>query len=70
MIIRCEQCENLHLVADNLSTFFYSSIEWFEDEKVNIEELMKRGGDTVRKMVTNQEVMEFMDEANKLNEGN
>ncbi len=32
VLIRCEGCDNLHLIADNLG--------WFRDEKVNIEQLM------------------------------
>ena len=34
MLIRCEGCENNHLIADNLG--------WFEDQPVNIEQLMQR----------------------------
>ena len=29
MVFRCGNCENLHLIADNLG--------WFEDEPVNVE---------------------------------
>lgn len=33
VLIRCEGCDNLHLIADNLG--------WFRDEKVNIEDIMR-----------------------------
>lgn len=36
VLIRCEGCDNLHLIADNLG--------WFRDEKVNIEDLMREKG--------------------------
>jgi protein import protein ZIM17 len=42
VIIRCDGCKNLHLIADNLG--------WFEDGNVNIEDLMKRKGEEVRKI--------------------
>jgi len=51
VLIRCEGCENLHLIADNLG--------WFRDENVNIEQLMKEGGKKVYRYVTN-ECMEFI----------
>ena len=51
MLIRCEGCDNLHLIADNLG--------WFRDENVNIEQLMKEGGKKVYRYVTN-ECMEFI----------
>eukprot|EP00826_Nyctotherus_ovalis_P065394 TRINITY_DN9613_c0_g1_i2.p2 TRINITY_DN9613_c0_g1~~TRINITY_DN9613_c0_g1_i2.p2 ORF type:complete len:109 (-),score=7.60 TRINITY_DN9613_c0_g1_i2:90-416(-) len=41
-------------------------IEWFEDKEVNIEELQKRQGDSVKRVATNEEVFEFMKEANEL----
>ena len=36
VLIRCEGCDNLHLIADNLG--------WFRDENVNIEDIMKEKG--------------------------
>ena len=37
VIIKCQNCEENHLIADNLG--------WFRDEKVNIESLAKETGD-------------------------
>lgn len=42
VIIRCDGCQNLHLIADNLG--------WFEDTSVNIEDLMRRKGEEIRKI--------------------
>ena len=52
VLLRCENCDSLHLIADNLG--------WFRDESVNIEDLMREKGETV---VTNlnQESLEFME---------
>ena len=50
-MIRCEGCDNLHLIADNLG--------WFKDEKTNIEDIMKEKGGKIYKMITN-ESMEFL----------
>ena len=35
--VRCEGCDKLHLIADNLG--------WFEDSTTNIETLMKDKGE-------------------------
>ena len=51
VLIRCEGCDNLHLIADNLG--------WFRDEGVNIEQLMKEKGKKVYRYVT-KETMEFI----------
>ncbi len=51
VLIRCEGCDNLHLIADNLG--------WFRDEGVNIEQLMKEKGKKVYRFVT-KETMEFI----------
>lgn len=44
VLLRCEKCDNLHLIADNLG--------WFEDEKTNIEQLMKEKGESVHTNLT------------------
>ena len=36
VLIRCEGCDKLHLIADNLG--------WFRDEKVNIEDIAREKG--------------------------
>ena len=50
-MIRCEGCDSLHLIADNLG--------WFSDEKSNIETIMKEKGSEVRKFLTD-ESLEFL----------
>ena len=44
VLIRCESCDSLHLIADNLG--------WFEDKSVNIEEIMRRQGGNVHTNIT------------------
>ena len=39
VLLRCEGCDKLHLIADNLG--------WFRDESVNIEQIMAEKGETV-----------------------
>lgn len=39
VLLRCEGCDNLHLIADNLG--------WFRDNKVNIQLLMEEKGEQV-----------------------
>ncbi len=48
VLIRCESCDSLHLIADNLG--------WFEDNPVNVEDLMKRKGESVVTIKNNPEV--------------
>lgn len=50
VLIRCEGCDNLHLIADNLG--------WFKDEKTNIEDIIKAKGQQIFKFISN-ESMEF-----------
>ena len=42
VLIQCDCCKVLHLIADNLG--------WFEDKSVNIEDLMKRKGEEIKKI--------------------
>lgn len=42
VIVRCEGCQNLHLIADNL--------KWFEDEPLNIETIAKRSNQPLLKI--------------------
>ena len=41
VLIRCEGCDSLHLIADNLG--------WFRDESVNVEQLLAEKGDRISK---------------------
>lgn len=54
VIIRCDGCDSLHLVADNLG--------WFRDKPVNIEDLMKEKQDNVKRVESHEEVLEFIKE--------
>lgn len=45
VLVRCDECKNLHLIADNLG--------WFCDEKVNVEDLLKEKGETVTRIDAN-----------------
>jgi len=51
VLIRCDGCDNLHLIADNLG--------WFRDEQVNIEQLMKEQGKKVYRFLS-KETLEFI----------
>ncbi len=51
VLIRCEGCDNLHLIADNLG--------WFREEKINIEDIMQEKGKKVFKFVS-KETLEFV----------
>jgi protein import protein ZIM17 len=51
VMIRCQSCENFHLIADNL--------KWFKDEKTNIEDIMRDKGSEVHKFF-NQQAVEFI----------
>jgi protein import protein ZIM17 len=55
VLVRCEGCDNLHLVADNLG--------WFRDSKTTIEDIMAEKGEGVDKLGTDQAVLEFVEAA-------
>lgn len=59
VLLRCEGCDSLHLIADNLG--------WFRDQKVNIEDIMREKGEKVS-VSTNitDDSIEFIDEVKKL----
>jgi protein import protein ZIM17 len=42
VLIRCEGCEGVHLIADNLG--------WFDDTSINVEDIIKRKGEEYRKL--------------------
>ena len=46
VLLRCEGCDSLHLVADNLG--------WFKDSKTNIEDIMREKGESVNTNLTDQ----------------
>lgn len=48
VMIRCEGCDKIHLIADNLC--------WFEDKPVNVEEFMKRNNKKMIKVSENAEI--------------
>ena len=41
VLIRCDTCRSIHLIADNLG--------WFSDEKVNVESILAAKGISIRK---------------------
>ena len=52
VIVRCEGCENLHLIADNL--------KWFEEEGVNVEDLVRRENNEVVRIEAKGEMKEYL----------
>ena len=42
VLIKCEGCEGVHLIADNLG--------WFEDTSINIEEIITSKGEEYKKL--------------------
>ncbi|SAM01725.1 hypothetical protein [Absidia glauca] len=47
VLIQCPDCKNRHLIADNLG--------WFQDEKTNVEDLVKEKGEAIRKVVVDEQ---------------
>ena len=62
VLLRCEGCNNLHLVADNLGWFEEDGV--YKGKNLNIEEIMRQKGESVTKFV-NEQGMEFLDEEAK-----
>jgi len=52
VLIRCDGCENLHLVADNLG--------WFRDSSTTVEDLMQEKGQEIQRIDSHEEVLEFI----------
>lgn len=50
VLVRCEGCNNLHLIADNLGWFEADGV--FKGRKVNIETLLKEKGEKVHKFIS------------------
>ncbi|CAD8058096.1 unnamed protein product [Paramecium sonneborni] len=46
VLIRCDQCDNIHLIADNLG--------WFQDEKWNVEIHAQEQGQQLNKIIDPQ----------------
>lgn len=51
VIVKCECCANHHLIADNL--------KWFENDSVNIEDLVKRNNESIIKVNADGEMKEY-----------
>ena len=58
VLIRCDGCDKLHLIADNLG--------WFRDEKVNIEDLARETGQQFLKIEDNPELLAVLGQKVKL----
>ena len=52
VLVRCEGCDKIHLMADNLG--------WFEDKPVNVEELMRRKNKPMLKVTNNVEIANIL----------
>jgi len=52
VLIRCETCNSLHLIADNLG--------WFNDEKSNIETIMEEKGEKITTIQNKEEINDVL----------
>ena len=50
VLLRCEGCNNLHLIADNLGWFENDGV--YKGKGLNIEDIMRQKGDKVTKFVS------------------
>eukprot|EP01015_Nassula_variabilis_P019085 TRINITY_DN3184_c0_g1_i1.p1 TRINITY_DN3184_c0_g1~~TRINITY_DN3184_c0_g1_i1.p1 ORF type:complete len:192 (-),score=13.55 TRINITY_DN3184_c0_g1_i1:92-667(-) len=54
VLIRCEGCDNMHLIADNLG--------WFRDEPVNVEDLLKEKGENCARITHSPAIQKLVTE--------
>ena len=54
VLVRCEGCNNLHLIADNLGWF--EADGKYKGNKVNIESILKDKGESVHKFVSGDSI--------------
>ena len=57
VLIRCEGCDNLHLIADNLGWFENDGV--YKGKNINIETIMKDKGIDVLRYVNDQGSIEI-----------
>lgn len=57
VIVKCNGCQNNHLIADNL--------KWFKDDNTNIEDILKQKGETVKRVsLDGSEILELLENKN------
>ena len=59
VLVRCEGCDKLHLIADNLG--------WFRDEKVNIQTIMEEKGEKLNTNISNESIEFTLNEGSATN---
>mmetsp|Transcript_11830 Transcript_11830/g.20007 ORF Transcript_11830/g.20007 Transcript_11830/m.20007 type:complete len:128 (-) Transcript_11830:88-471(-) len=59
VLLRCEGCNNLHLIADNMGWFSENGL--FTGKSINIETILKQKGEHVHKFISDQG-FEFINE--------
>ena len=59
VLVRCEGCDKLHLIADNLG--------WFRDEKVNISTIMEEKGEKLNTNISNESIEFTLNEGSATN---
>jgi protein import protein ZIM17 len=42
VLVKCEGCQNFHLIADNLG--------WFEDDSINVEQILSKRNEEYKKL--------------------